>query len=152
MRHLILALTEPTDRFCFRLAWSAFRRRHQAIAGRCHAARRARCSPVLIDRPPIRVLGAAPLALTDEHWACIAPLLPPQKPRIGRPAHDHRTILSAILWVVQTGAAWRDLPEHFGPWETVHCRYQRWRRTGVWQRVLEALSPADGGLPVRPPS
>jgi transposase len=130
VRRLLLALTEPRDRFRFRLAWSAFRRRHQATAGLCHAARRARASPIPAGQPTVQTLPVAPLALTDECWARVSPLVPPQKPRVGRPAHDHRTILAAILWVVQTGAAWRDLPAHFGSWETASSHYQCWRRAG----------------------
>ena len=49
--------------------------------------------------------------LTDEQWACLAPLLPPQKPKTGRPARDHRQMVNAMLWVHATGAPWRDLPE-----------------------------------------
>ena len=46
-----------------------------------------------------------------------------------------------MLWVMRTGAAWRDLPARFGPWETVHGRYQRWRKAGLWQQILDALQP-----------
>src|SRR2546430_10578887 len=77
--------------------------------------------------------------LTDEQWEKLAPLLPPQKPRVERPAHDHRQIVNAILWIVRTGALWRDLPERYGPWRTVTSRFYRWVKAGVWQRVLEAL-------------
>ena len=77
--------------------------------------------------------------MTDKQWARLAPLLPPQRPRVGRPARDHRTILSAILWVLRTGAPWRDLPERFGPWSTAWSRFRRWTAAGVWQRVLATL-------------
>ncbi|MFN2383176.1 MAG: IS5 family transposase [Gemmatimonadota bacterium] len=77
--------------------------------------------------------------MTDEQWARLHPLLPPQRPRTGRPPHDHRTILSGILWVLRTGAPWRDLPERFGPWSTVWNRFRRRSAGGVWQRVLAAL-------------
>jgi hypothetical protein len=143
VRRLLLTLTEPPERRGFRLAWSAFRRRHQAVARHCHAARRARHQPDPQGTLPVRVLGSPALELTDARWARIAPLLPPQKPRTGRPAHDHRTILAGMLWVARTGAAWRDLPAHFGPWETVHSRYHRWRKAGIWQQILEALSQDD---------
>ena len=54
-------------------------------------------------------------------------------------------MLSGILWVLRTGAPWRDLPGHFGPWSTAYSRFRRWAATGVWQRVLEALQrEADG--------
>jgi transposase len=48
-------------------------------------------------------------------------------------------VVSAILWVLRTGAPWRDLPERFGPWSTAWNRFRRWSAAGVWQRVLEAL-------------
>src|SRR3712207_9464285 len=77
--------------------------------------------------------------LTDRQWQRLAPLLPVQRPRTGRPNHDHRRILNGILWVHRTGAPWRDLPERYGPVGTVSSRFSRWRQSGVWRRVLEAL-------------
>ena len=77
--------------------------------------------------------------LTDEQWRRLEPLLPPGRPRTGRPNHDHRTILNGILWVLRTGAPWRDLPERFGLVGTVSRRFYRWRVAGVWDRVLAAL-------------
>lgn len=77
--------------------------------------------------------------LTDAQWQRLNPLLPPQKPRTGRPAHDHRRIVNGILWIHRTGAPWRDLPERYGPWQTVACRFYRWRTAGVWDRILAAL-------------
>lgn len=77
--------------------------------------------------------------MTDAEWARLRPLLPPQRPRTGRPARDHRTVLSAILWVLRTGAPWRDLPERFGPWSTAWSRFRRWTAAGVWVRVLDAI-------------
>jgi transposase len=77
--------------------------------------------------------------LTDAQWAKLAPLLPPQRPRMGRPPKDHRLIVEAIVWLDRTGAPWRDLPSQFGPWETVASRFYRWRRQGIWDRVLAAL-------------
>jgi hypothetical protein len=143
VRRLLLTLTEPPERRGFQLAWSVFRRRHQAVARRCHAARRAQHHPAPRGALTVQILGSAVPALTDARWRRIAPLLPPQKPRTGRPAHDHRTILAGMLWVARTGAAWRDLPEQFGSWETVHSRYHRWRNAGIWQQILEALAQDD---------
>jgi transposase len=80
--------------------------------------------------------------VTDEQWARLAPLLPPQKPATGRPNHDHRRIVNGILWIGRTGAPWRDLPERYGPWRTVANRFYRWRRAGVWARLLAALQAA----------
>ena len=77
--------------------------------------------------------------LTDEQWERLARLLPPQKPRTGRPAKDHRTVVEAIVWLGRTGAPWRDLPGEYGPWRTVASRFYRWERQGIWARVLTAL-------------
>jgi transposase len=59
-----------------------------------------------------------------------------------RPAKDHWTILNAILWRLKTGVPWRDLPERYGPWQTVYTRFRRWQQAGVWARVLAALQAA----------
>ena len=77
--------------------------------------------------------------LTDAQWAKLARLLPPPRPRMGRPPKDHRLIVEAIVWLDRTGAPRRDLPSQFGPWETVASRLYRWRRQGIWDRVLAAL-------------
>jgi transposase len=69
--------------------------------------------------------------------------LPPQKPTTGKPNRDHRTVVEGMLWRLRTGAPWRDLPERYGPWQTVYSRFRRWQRAGVWERVLGALQ-ADG--------
>jgi transposase len=66
-------------------------------------------------------------------------LLPPQKPATGRPAEDHRRILNASLWKVRTGAPWRDWPERYGSWSTVHSRFRRWRLAGIWDRLFAAV-------------
>src|SRR5215211_7408148 len=87
--------------------------------------------------------------LTDTQWERLRPLLPPQKPRSGRPAKDHRTVLEGILWILRTGAPWRDLPGRFGSCKTVPSRFYRWQRAGVRDRVLAALqrqADAVGGL------
>ena len=77
--------------------------------------------------------------LTDQQWQQLQPLLPPQKPTTGRPAKDHRTIINGILWVLRTGAPWRDLPERYGPWPTVASRFYRWRQDGLWDRLLRVV-------------
>jgi transposase len=77
--------------------------------------------------------------LTDEQWEQVAPLLPPQRPRTGRPAKDHRIVLNGILWILRTGAPWRDLPDRYGPWQTIYSRFRRWQEAGVWDQILTAL-------------
>ena len=78
--------------------------------------------------------------LTDEQWARVQPLLPPPKAgRKGRPAHDHRRMINAILWIEHTGSSWRNLPKRYGKWQSVFSRLSRWRRAGVWQQILAVL-------------
>jgi transposase len=77
--------------------------------------------------------------LTDEQWEQIRPLLPPQTQKTGRPAKDHRTVVQAILWIDRTGAPWRDLPQEFGPWQSIATRLYRWTEAGVWDHVLAEL-------------
>ena len=77
--------------------------------------------------------------LTDAAWRQLAPLLPPQRPVVGRPNRDHRTIINAMLWLTKTGAPRRDLPERYRPWRTVATRFYRWTRIGLWQRILAEL-------------
>ena len=79
------------------------------------------------------------LDVTDAQWQRLEPLLPPEKPRTGRPNHDHRRVVSGMLWIHRTGAPWRDLPERYGPVGTVSSRFYRWCRAGVWDRILCAL-------------
>ena len=77
-------------------------------------------------------------ALSDEQWSLIEELLPCPA-STGRPRSDMRQVLDGILWVVRTGAPWRDLPERFGPWQTVYHWFNCWGRDGTWDRILEAL-------------
>ena len=81
--------------------------------------------------------------LSDEEWARLAPLLPPTKPKTGRANKDHRVIVNGILWRLGTGAPWRDLPERYGPWQSVYTRFRRWRIAGVWDRVFAALQQEE---------
>jgi transposase len=77
--------------------------------------------------------------LSDRQWQRLAPLLPPQRPRSGRPNGDRRRILDGISWVLRTGAPWRDPPGRYGPVGTVSSRFYRWREAGVWDGILAAL-------------
>ena len=77
--------------------------------------------------------------LSHDQWQKLNPLLPAQKPEVGRPNNDHRTTINGILWVLRTGAPWRDLPERYGAWETVSGRFYRWRKSGLWQQILARL-------------
>lgn len=87
--------------------------------------------------------------LTDQQWQRLEPLLPPQKPHTGRPNEDHRKIINGILWILRTGAPWRDLPPRYGKQGTVSSRFYRWRATGLWDQIFEtvqAQADAEGRL------
>jgi len=78
--------------------------------------------------------------LSDYEWSVIKPMLP-NKPR-GIPRVDDRRILNGIFWVLRSGAPWRDLPDSYGPHTTCYNRFVRWRRAGVWDRIMDALAAA----------
>jgi transposase len=61
-----------------------------------------------------------------------------QKPPTGRPGKDLRTLVNGILWILRTGAPWRDLPERYGKWKTVYSRFLRWQQAGVWAKIWTA--------------
>jgi transposase len=77
-------------------------------------------------------------ALTEEQWCVVKPLLP-RPCTTGRPRRDTRQVVNGILWIIRTGAPWRDSPERFGPWQSVYHWFNHWSRDGTWDRVLETL-------------
>jgi transposase len=81
--------------------------------------------------------------LTDFEWAAIRSFLP-TKPR-GIPRVDDRRVLNGILWVLRSGAPWRDLPETYGRRTTCYNRFVRWRQAGVWNRIMDALVAGHDG-------
>jgi transposase len=80
--------------------------------------------------------------LTDEQWTVIRPLIP-EPPRRedgkGRPRVDNRRILDGILWIMRTGAPWKDLPDRYSAYQTCHRRFQEWVQAGVFEDILKAL-------------
>jgi transposase len=77
--------------------------------------------------------------VTDEQWEVIHPILSKRTAKTGRPPSDPRLMLNGILWILRTGSPWRDLPERFGPWQTVYDHFAKWRALGAYDRILEAL-------------
>jgi transposase len=79
--------------------------------------------------------------LSDEEWARIEPLLPSERGRRSRPAKiPNRTFMNAVFYVAKTGAPWRDLPERFGPWKTIHAKFTRWNALKVFDRILHLFA------------
>jgi transposase len=83
--------------------------------------------------------------LTDQAWARIAPLLPPVK-ATGRRRRDDRQVINGVLWKLATGAAWRDVPERYGPWQTVYERFRSWTADGTWERLLREVQTHDDSV------
>lgn len=77
--------------------------------------------------------------LKDEEWAVIAGLLPTERGRKSRPAHDNRRFLNGMLHVLRVGCPWRDMHERYGKWNSVYVRFRRWAEQGVWDALLESL-------------
>lgn len=78
--------------------------------------------------------------LRNDQWARIEPMLPGKAGDRGRTAKDNRLFVDAVLWIARAGAPWRDLPEAFGPWNSVYKRFSRWSNAGVWHRVFAELA------------
>jgi len=77
--------------------------------------------------------------VSDEEWALLEPILPKSRAKTGRPARDLRVMLNGTMWILSTGAPWRDLPERYGPWQTVYDYFTRWRDGDVLDAILDAL-------------
>ena len=84
--------------------------------------------------------------LTDAQWGLIQPLLPGKPSDPGRTGRDNRSTLEGMLWIMRTGAPWRDLPSQFGNWNSIHRRFRRWAKAGVFDRLFEAT---NGDLDLR---
>ena len=77
--------------------------------------------------------------LTDEEWDVIAGVLPSERGRKSRPAHDNRRFLNGMLHVLRVGCPWRDMHERYGLWNSVYVRFGRWAEQGVWDAILATL-------------
>jgi len=80
--------------------------------------------------------------LNDEQWLIVEPVLRGARraDNRGRPWHDTRAVLNGVLWVLGTGAQWRELPEKYPPFQTCHRRFQQWIRSGKLEEALRLLA------------
>ena len=79
----------------------------------------------------------------DFEWSVIEPLLPTD--RRGPKPQNNRRVLNGIFWMLRTGAPWRDLPERYGPYTTAYNRFNRWRKAGIWDRLMDAVVKVHDG-------
>src|SRR5215471_1975379 len=82
-----------------------------------------------------------PSDITDDQWNVLRPLLPKRRKHApGRPRRvSQRDLIDATFYILRTGCQWRMLPHDFPPWGTVASQFYRWRRSGVWEKIQNAL-------------
>jgi putative transposase len=85
-------------------------------------------------------LAGIRLVLSSEQWKRIEPLCKGKPGDPGGRGADNRLFVEAVLWIARTGSPWRDLPDVFGPWNTVFVRFNRWSKAGVWNGIFQALA------------
>src|SRR6476661_2579004 len=82
-------------------------------------------------------------AISDADWDRIEHLLPGRPGQHGGVAEDNRRFLDAVLWIARTGAAWRDLPDRLGNWNSQWRRFDRWAKAGRFAALAGALRAPD---------
>lgn len=78
--------------------------------------------------------------INNKDWERIKDLLPPENTGKGRPSKSNRDMLNGMLWIAKTGSPWRDLPERFGPWQTIYSKFRLWSRNDVFQKLFDLLT------------
>ena len=78
--------------------------------------------------------------LTNKQWHRIKLFFPDRTGERGRPPKNHRVMLNAILWILRTGAPWRDLPIQYGCWKSAYTRFSRWSKSGLWDKIFAHIS------------
>lgn len=155
---MIIAMSAAEGQREFRFGCSLWRRAHQAIAKRCHKASHQakhaathRATHRLADHDTPEDKGGDPEPsnsirppeagrITNAEWERVRELMPRQKPGMGQPRRNDRQVLSGILWVMETGSSWEEMPEEsFGSNRTVQRRYHKWLKEGIWARIVQVL-------------
>ena len=81
------------------------------------------------------------MELSDKAWQILEPLMPALSTgQKGRPWRENREVLDGILWVLRTGAPWRDLPKKYPPYQTCHRRFQQWSSDGTLKKVVTTIT------------
>lgn len=84
-------------------------------------------------------MGVKRYELSEAQWGRISPLLPGKADDPGRSGADNRLFVNGVLWVLRSGAYWQHLPERYGKWKSVHARFSRWAKVGMWEKVFAEL-------------
>ena len=77
--------------------------------------------------------------LNGNQWKKIEGMLPGRAGWVGVTARDNRQFVNGVLWVLRSGAQWKDLPTGYGNWKSAHKRFTRWARSGIWERIFQTL-------------
>ena len=77
--------------------------------------------------------------ISDKQWEKIKEVLPGQTTTVGVTAKDNRQFVNGVMWILRSGARWRDLPERYGDWKNTHRRFSRWATSSVWEKVFDLL-------------
>jgi transposase len=77
--------------------------------------------------------------LTEEQFETIRDILPGKAGDPGRTAEDNHRFINGVMWVLRSGAHWKDMPERYGNWNSTHKRFSRWAKSGVWEAVFKRL-------------
>ena len=81
------------------------------------------------------------ITVSETEWQQLAPLFPKERQRRrGRPWRSHRQILEGIFWALNSNQPWRQMPEEFGPWQTIYDRWVRWSKDGTMDKILGICS------------
>ena len=75
--------------------------------------------------------------ISDRVWELLEPHLPGRQGSSGRNARDNRQFINAVIWILRTGAPWRDLPPEYGDWKNTNRRFCRWRDKGIWEKLFK---------------
>ena len=78
--------------------------------------------------------------LTDAQWARMEPCCLGKRSDPGRSGKDNRLFVEAVLWIARTGSPWRDLPAHFGKWNSIYVRFRDWVAADVFRRLFDAVA------------
>ncbi len=85
--------------------------------------------------------------ITDAEWEYIKPYIPEEQKASsrGRPCKDSRTMHNGIFWILRSGAAWRDVPKRYDPWQIVYKRFAKWSKAGMFEKIFKDLT-ADADM------